>query len=172
MVRKAVSVALRIFRLRLRTILSAAVTCLLFLTAILAAQNNAAPKPDENVFHERDATELLNQISEALVSHNQKKMLGAFDIAKMTDGPLFQQQITAFFGQTGVIRVHFNLAQAAMEDGKGAATVDMEMEADLRDDGRPPVRKQAQLRFVAEKSPDGWRFTDVRPRTFFSTSQP
>jgi hypothetical protein len=90
----------------------------------------------------------------------------------MADGQLFRQQVTAFFGQTGVIRVHFNLAQAVMEDGKGVATVDMEMEADLRDDGRPPVRKQATLRFVAEKSSDGWKFTDVQPRTFFSISQP
>jgi hypothetical protein len=52
------------------------------------------------------------------------------------------------------------------------ATVDLEMEADLRDDNRPPVRKQARLRFVAVKSADGWKFTDVQPRSFFSTSQP
>jgi hypothetical protein len=155
-------------------ILAVLVALLCPLAMLPAAQSgpNASPKPDENVFHERAATQLLNQIAEALVSHNQKKMLEVFDLAKMTDGPLFRQQVTAFFGQTGVIRVHFNLAQAAMEDGKGVATVDMEMEADLRDDGRPPVRKQAHLRFVAEKSSDGWKFTDVQPRTFFSTSQP
>jgi hypothetical protein len=155
-------------------ILAAVLIWLLCPTAILPAQNgaNTSPKPDENVFHERAATQLLNQIAEGLVSHNQREMMGTFDVAKMTDGALFRQQITAFFGQTGVIRVHFNLAQAAMEESKGVATVDMEMEADLRDDGRPPVRKQAQLRFVAEKSADGWKFTDVQPRTFFSTSQP
>jgi hypothetical protein len=155
--------------------MTAVVISLLCPTAILPARQSggdASPKPDENVFHERAATQLLNQIAEGLVAHNQREMMGAFDVAKMTDGALFRQQITAFFGQTGVIRVHFNLAQAAMEDGKGVATVDLEMEADLRDDGRPPVRKQAQLRFVAEKSADGWKFTDVQPRAFFSTSQP
>lgn len=166
--------ALKDFKLRSRTILAAVLTCLLCSSPILLAQNDAhvSPKPDEDGFNERAATQLLNQIAEALVSHNQRKMLDAFDIPKMTDGPLFRQQITSLFGQTGVIRVHFNLDQAAVEDGKGVATADLEMEADLRDDTRPPVRKQARLRFVAEKSAGGWKFTDVQPRTFFSTSQP
>jgi hypothetical protein len=160
--------------LRSPTILVAVLASWLCSTAILTAQKGAkaSPQPAEDAFNERAATQLLNQISEALVSHNQRKMLEAFDISKMTDGQLFRQQITSLFGQTGVIRVHFNLDQAAIEDGKGVATVDLEMEADLRDDTRPPVRKQARLRFVAEKSADGWKFTDVQPRTFFSTSQP
>jgi hypothetical protein len=160
--------------LRSPTILAAVLACLLCSAAILTAQNGAkaSPKPAEDTFNDRAATQLLNQITEALVSHNQKKMLEAFDIPKMTDGALFRQQITSLFQQTGVIRVHFNHDQAAMEDGKGVATVDLEMEADLRDDTRPPVRKQARLRFVAEKSADGWKFTDVQPRAFFSTSQP
>ncbi|HEY6306488.1 MAG TPA: hypothetical protein VI488_08555 [Candidatus Angelobacter sp.] len=139
-----------------------------------AAQNpaNASPKSEGNSFSERDSWQLLTQISGGLVAHNQKKLLGAFDVAAMTNGPLFRQQIIAFFGQTGIIRVHFNRAQAGMEDGKGVVTVNVEMEADLRDEGRPPVRKQAELRFVAEKSAAGWKFTEVQPRTFFSTAQP
>jgi hypothetical protein len=167
-------VARRAFRLRSQTIRAAVLACLLCPTAILPAQNGAktSPKPAEDAFNDRAAAQLLNQIAEALVSHNQRRMLEVFDIPKMTDGPLFRQQITSLFGQTGVIRVHFNLDQAAMEEGKGVATVDLEMEADLRDDTRPSVRKQARLRFVAEKSADVWKFTDVQPRTFFSTSQP
>ena len=165
--------ALRAFRLRSRMILAGVLACVLC-PAILPAQNGAkaSPKPADDAFNDRVATQLLNQIAEALVSHNQRKMLGAFDIAKMTDGPLFRQQITSLFQQTGIIRVHFNLDQAATEEGKGMATADLEMEADLRDDSRPPIRKQARLRFVAEQSADGWKFTDVQPRAFFSTSQP
>jgi hypothetical protein len=68
--------------------------------------------------------------------------------------------------------VHFNLTQATMEEAKGKASVDLEMEAELRDDTRTPVRKQAQVHFVAEKTAAGWKFTDVEPRAFFSTTQP
>jgi hypothetical protein len=156
-------------------LLGVILVCVLSSSAVWpAAQNqgNEGPKSEGNSFTERESWQLLTQISGALLAHNQKKMLGAFDLGKMPGGPMFQQQVIAFFGQTGIIRVHFNLAQAGMEDGKGVVTVDVEMEADLRDDGRPPMRKQAQLRFVAEKSSAGWKFTDVQPRNFFSTAQP
>jgi hypothetical protein len=133
---------------------------------------SAPTKPDEHVFDARAAVQLLNQIAEGLVSRNQRMMLGAFDLSKMNDGPQFRQQINSLFDQTGTIRVHFNLTEAAMEDAKGAATVDLEMEADLRDDTRTPIRKQAQVHFVAEKTADGWKFTGVDPRAFFSTAQP
>ncbi len=129
-------------------------------------------KPEEIGFDDRVAAQLMHQIGDALVARNPKKMLDAFDVAKMTDGPLFRQQINSFFGQTGTIRVHFNLVEATMEDGKGVAKVDAEMEANLRDDSLTPVRKQAQLRFVAEKSAGGWKWTDVEPRSFFSATQP
>jgi hypothetical protein len=156
-------------------ILAAVLTCLLFPTAVpLPAQSgaNPAPKPEENVFNDRIAARLLNQIAGALGAHNQKNLLGTFDLDKMNDGALFRQQIASFFAETATIRAHFNLVQAAMEDGKAVATVDVEMEAVRRDDSLLPIHKQAQLRLVAEKSAGGWKFSDVQPRTFFSTSQP
>lgn len=143
---------------------AAGLACMLCSSAVLPAVQGL----QQDSFTDRAASQLLNQIADALVAHNQKKMLGAFDTAKMTDGPLFRQQINSFFAQTGTIRVHFNLVQATMENEKGLATVDVEMEADRRDDSLPPVHKQAQLRLVAEESAAVWKFTEVQPRTFFS----
>jgi hypothetical protein len=133
---------------------------------LLAAQTS---KPEDSVFDYRMASERMHQIGDALAAHNQKKMLGAFDLGKMSDAGLFRQQISSFFAQTGSIRVHFNLVEAGTEDGTSVATVDAQMEASLRDESLTPVRKEARLRFVAEKSADGWKFTDVEPRSFFST---
>ena len=133
---------------------------------LLAAQTS---KPEDGVFDYRVASERMHQIGDALAAHNQKKMLDAFDLGKMSDAGLFRQQISSFFAQTGSIRVHFNLVEAGTEDGKSVATVDAEMEASFRDDSLTPVRKQTRLHFVAEKSADGWKFTDVEPRSFFST---
>ena len=131
----------------------------------------AAPTP-ENTFTARDAALLLNQIASGLVDHDRKKLLGAFDLDRMTDGRLFEQQITSFLAHTGIIRVHYNGIDAGMEEGKGAASVDFELDADQRDDNLPPVRKQASLHLVAEKSAIGWKLTDVQPRSFFSLNQP
>jgi hypothetical protein len=48
--------------------------------------------------------------------------------------------------------------------------VDAEMEAEPRNGGGAPLHKQGTLRFVAEPTSSGWKFTDVQPRAFFSTS--
>jgi hypothetical protein len=156
-------------------IMAAVLTCLFCAAAVLPpAQRgaNPAPKPEANVFNDHIAAGLLNQIGGALAARNQRQMLSVFDVDKMNEGPLFRRQIASFFAETVTVRTHFNLVQATMEDGNGVATVDAEMEADRRDDRLPPIHKQGQLRFVAEKSAAGWKFTDVQPRTFFSTSQP
>jgi hypothetical protein len=134
-----------------------------------------APPVKENPFTDHTASQLLDQLTAGLVEHNQRKMLGAFDLSKMTDGPLFRQQVTAFFAQTGNVRFHFNILEVSTDrsDGsngsKGIALVAAEMDAEVREAITPPLRKQAKLRFVAESGPGGWKFTDVQPRAFFST---
>ncbi|HKF20929.1 MAG TPA: hypothetical protein VKE93_05135 [Candidatus Angelobacter sp.] len=132
------------------------------------AQQSPLPAKD-NSFTLSKASQLLDQITTGLVAHNQRKMLGAFDLATMPDGPLFQQQVTAFFAQTGNVRFHFNLLEASMDSGKGIAEVAVEMDAEVHEAITPPLRKQAKLRFVAENGSAGWKFTDVQPRAFFST---
>jgi hypothetical protein len=136
-------------------------------------QANATPTPTpETTFTARDVARLLDQISSGLVDHDRKQILGAFDLNRMTEGPLFAQQITSFLAHTGIIRVHYNTIEAGMEDGNGVASVDFEMDADQRDDNLPPVRKQDRLRLVVENTSAGWKLIDVQPRSFFSLSQP
>ncbi|HEY6270438.1 MAG TPA: hypothetical protein VIX19_00410 [Terriglobales bacterium] len=130
------------------------------------------PTPPPEVFTTRDAAKLLEQIGSGLVEHNRQGTLAAFDLARMTDGQLFEQQITSFLAHTGIIRVHYNGIEAGMEEGNAVATVDFEMDAEPRDENLPPVRKQARLHLVAEKTDAGWKLIDFEPRSFFSLGQP
>ncbi len=168
MVPKAVSVLLRKPSVAL---LGAVLLCLQGQTAL--PQTKQPPPPGkEDSFTYRAAAQLLDQVTAGLVAHNQGKMLGAFDLSKMPDGPLFRQQVNSLFAQTGNIRFHFNLLDVATDGsngGKGAAEVAVEMDAEVREAITPPLRKQATLRFVAESTAGGWKFTDVQPRAFFST---
>lgn len=128
-----------------------------------------APPAKDSSFTLNTASQLLDQITNGLVAHNQSKMLGAFDLSKMPAGPLFRQQVTAFFAQTGNVRFHFNILEVAMDGNRGTVEVAAEMDAEVREAMTPPLRKQAKLRFVAENGPAGWKFTEVQPRAFFST---
>ncbi len=87
----------------------------LLLCAIVQAQNAPQPQPTPAAFDAQAASRLLLQLSEALQGHSQKQFLGLFDLDRMKDGPLFQQQINSFFGQTDSIRVHLNLVDTSLE---------------------------------------------------------
>lgn len=134
----------------------------------VVGQTSQAAAKDKGALGDDGAVQLLHQMASALASRNQTKMLGVFDLAKMKDGALFSQQIISFLSRSGPIRVHFNQVQTSKEGENEVITAVVEMEADSRDDTQLPVRKQAQLRFVAENSAAGWKFTDVQPREFFS----
>ena len=146
------------------------VSCVTVLWLLCASSTPslAQAQSPESSFTGATASSMLDQIASALFAHNTGRMLAAFDLNKMTDGPLFSQQTTLFFRQTDVIRVHFNQIETSMEGGKGLVTVQAEIEAEPRDLQMPALHKRAQLRLVAEPSARGWKFTDIQPRTFFS----
>jgi hypothetical protein len=137
-----------------------------WIRAAAAAQSS----PQQSVFTVPDASKLMNEVNEGLFTRDAGKFLAAFDLAKMSAGQLFKQQITSFISHSDSIRMHFNITETNMNAGKGAASVEAEMEADSRDGNTPPLHKQATLHFVAERTPAGWKFTDVDPRSFFSAS--
>lgn len=135
---------------------------------LLAAHSPSQPTAQPGAFTGANATELLGQVARGLTAHNPDRMLRAFDLTKMADGALFRQQITSFFAETDSIRVHFDQVRTATEDGRGVITVQVEMEAEHRDDRVPALHKQAELRLLAEPVAGRWKLTEIQPRAFFS----
>lgn len=169
MVRKAESVGTKRVQRRKRRVATAMVCLLVGLCVWMEAQATMPQAQTEYALSKGDAMTVLRQVETGLVNHNPRIMLNAFDLARMTDGRVFQQETFSFFDLTARIRVHFNLLQTAMDGARGVADVNMEMEAEMRDDRLPVVHKQAQLHLVFEKSGGGWRIVDITPRDFFST---
>lgn len=146
----------------------ATVAMLLLLHGIAARAQEATA---QNTFAMRDASLLMEKIARGVQSNQRDKLLSAFDLTHMSEGRIFRQQITSFLSHYDYIRVHFNLTQVAMEGDKGMATVEAEMEADAPNVYTQPVRKHATLHFTAEPTSSGWKFIDVQPRDFFSSSR-
>jgi len=128
-----------------------------------AVAQSQSPEPS-TTFTEAVAAKLLSQIAEGLQGHSARKMLDAFDVARMDGGATFKEQITAFFNQYETIRVHFKLVEVK----DGMAVVDAELDGTPRDSITPPEHKRAQLTFMASQGAGGWKFIDVQPRGFFS----
>ena len=124
----------------------------------------AQSDPPADTFSESIASKLLSEVTEGLQAHLPRKMLGVFDLNRMNRGAIFKEQVTAFFNQYDSIRVHFKLVEVK----DNTVTVNAEMEESAPNAITPPQHKSAQLRFTAEKTPSGWKFVDVQPRSFFS----
>lgn len=137
----------------------------LFLT-LSFAQAGALSQDQEpaNTFTEAAAAKLLGQMAEGLQGHSPKKLLSAFDLARMDGGATFKEQITAFFNQYETIRVHFKLVEVK----DGTAVVNAELDETPRDAITPPEHKRIRLTFAAGNGPEGWKFIDVQPRAFFT----
>ena len=132
----------------------------------MQAQKPDAPASQDSSFTEQAASKLLDQVAEGLNGRIAKKMLSAFDLSRMNGGAVFKDQISAFFNQTDSIRVRFKL----LEVTDNVATVDAELDVTPHSDLAPPQHKHTQLLFTAENGRNGWKFTDVQPRNFFSQS--
>src|SRR6185437_8855187 len=142
--------------------------CLLF-SAALSVKALAQAAQNQKTFSAHDASILLNQMNDGLLTRSAGKFLAAFDLTRMDNGQLFKQQISSFISHTDAIRMHFNLTNAGMNGGQGVASVDVQMEADTGNSGAP-LHKEATLSLVAEQAGSGWKFIDLQPRAFFSKS--
>lgn len=140
--------------------------CVISLILAVLVQTTSASQSEgpSDVLTETAASKLLDQVAEGLRGHSARKLLSAFDLSHMEDGPLFAEQITAFFNQYDSIRVHFKLTEVK----ENVAIVDAEMDATPHDSANPPEHKTVELHLSAEKTHGGWRFIDVQPRDFFS----
>ncbi|HET9181649.1 MAG TPA: hypothetical protein VFP59_05915 [Candidatus Angelobacter sp.] len=151
----------------IRRVLSVA----LGMTFLCLVSVESSPAQQPNVFTLADASTLLRRMNDALVNRQTGKFLSVFDLTKMSGGALFKQQITSFISHSDSIRMHFNLTQVTMTGAQGEVTADAEMEAEIANSSRPALYKQSTLRFSAEKTGASWKFIDVQPRSFFSSSR-
>jgi len=164
---KAVSVASRRLTKNYPALLIVTVCALFPGTISFTALGQTAQ--DQKTFSARDASALLNQMNDALVNRSAGRFLAAFDLSRMENSQLFKQQITSFIAHTDSIRLHFNLTSTGMNGNQGVAIVDVQMEADTGNGGEP-LHKEATLNFMARQSGAKWKFIEVQPRSFFSTS--
>ncbi|MGC2208941.1 MAG: hypothetical protein WA532_02420 [Candidatus Korobacteraceae bacterium] len=119
------------------------------------------------VFDERAAAVVLGTIRDGLESHSAHRLLSAFDADKMDGYRTFQDQIDAYFAANEGIRVTLRILQTSQEGDRGFILADFQLENNPRD-GEQLSRREAQLRFVLERGPKGWKIIDFDPREFFS----
>jgi hypothetical protein len=135
------------------------------LTLVWPALAGGEPAED---FSDAVAARLLQQVTEGFMTSNQGEVLGAFDAARMKNYARFRENIAALFAQYEEFRAAYRLRQSWPQGDRGVVTVEFELEGTPVEEGAPPFRRSAQLRFEFERGRGGWKIVDVAPRGFFS----
>jgi hypothetical protein len=144
-----------------------AVLVLMALCVALAWPAAGRGEPAEE-FSNEVASRLLGQVTQGFVTNNANGVLGAFDAGRMRNYGEFRDRIQALFANYESFRAAYRLRQSWPEGERGVVIVDFELEGQPLEEGAPPLRRNAQLRFEFVHGRNGWKIVEVTPREFFS----
>ncbi|MFB3915310.1 MAG: hypothetical protein ACE14M_01165 [Terriglobales bacterium] len=119
-------------------------------------------------FSDAVAEKAMDTLRRGLIGHSPELMLSAFDRDKMPGYSAFADQVRAFFEQYDSFRVYARILHSSVENGRGIATLQFELDETPRDPTVSPIRKIAEVRLEFERGAKGWKIVEIRPRKFFS----
>ena len=114
------------------------------------------------------AEALMSRIAQGLIRKNPKLLLSSFGPAKLDGYAIFADRVTATLDQNASFRAYFHVLDATEEDGKGMATVEMEVERTPQSSRAAPQRNQGRVHLECERGANGWRIVQFTPADFFS----
>jgi hypothetical protein len=136
--------------------------------ALLLASSAPAGSLPPQPFTDAVASRLLQQVTRGFITDNQGRVLSAFDAARMPDYGQFRDNVAALFARYQGFRAAFRLRQSWPQGERGVVIAEFDLEGAPLEEGSPPLRRSAQLRFAFARGRQGWKIVDVAPRGFFS----
>ncbi|MGE5114668.1 MAG: hypothetical protein ACM3JB_27730 [Acidobacteriaceae bacterium] len=125
-------------------------------------------KPEKAVateFSEDVAKQALNRIRDGLQGHNPRQMLSAFSRDQMDGYYAFEDRLYSYFDRYDSFRAYFHILQTSMENGRGVALAEWQIEGTPR--SGPTERHEGQVRFEFASGAKGWQIVEFSPRDFF-----
>lgn len=141
--------------------------------ASLAAQDVSAQPPPPTSQKSFDLSDevvrdVLSSFQRAIETRNLDRLLATFDPEATPNYNDVRDQFAAFFRLHDNIKFRYQLLQVTADKDVAFATVDVEMDAQPRDDLPTEQRHSAQLRFQMKLTPKGWRLIGLKPMDFFT----
>ena len=143
------------------------ITVLFAVTLVFPSLLDGAPAQPED-FSNQVISRLLETVTQGFITDNQGQVLSAFNRARMKNYAQFRDNIATLFAQYASFRAAYRLRQSWPQGERGVVIADFDLEGMPLEEGSPPFRRSAQLRFEFERGRAGWRIVDVTPRSFFS----
>ncbi len=115
--------------------------------------------------------DVLEPLRSGIEAQNIKQVLSVFDPQALPDYGHFRGQLTAFFNIYNEVRFRYQLLQAAADNNRASATVDLAMDALPYEPTHVPLRRSAQIRLEMRREAKGWKVVRFTPSDFFSAGR-
>lgn len=83
------------------------------------------------------------------------------------DYPRFEEGVTVLLRSVGEMRVYTREVNVQIEGDRAVMIIDAEMVLSPRQDPSQSERRQTQITFDFQRTPEGWKITEINPRSFF-----
>ena len=86
---------------------------------------------------------------------------------KFYDYPRFEDGVTVFLRSVGEMRVFTREVSVEVEGDRAVMIIEAEMAFSSRQNPARSERRQERITFDFQRTPDGWKITEINPRSFF-----
>ena len=122
--------------------------------------------PSQPADMQRGIARILRDLQFALERGSAQGLLSLIDSAKFRDYASFQDTVERLVRED-TIRAYFRQESWSAAEGKARSRVDAEMELARKNATGQVKRRRQQLELELERTPRGWRITNIIPRNFF-----
>ncbi|MFQ5816555.1 MAG: hypothetical protein ACE5H2_01190 [Terriglobia bacterium] len=110
---------------------------------------------------------VLRSYKTGLESLSVSSVSNWIDPQRFHDYPRFEEGVTVFLQSLGELRLFTREVSVQVEGDRAVMIVDAEMIFAQRDTPGPPARRTSQITFDFQRTPRGWKITEINPRSFF-----
>ncbi|MFQ5925823.1 MAG: hypothetical protein ACE5MH_00120 [Terriglobia bacterium] len=112
-------------------------------------------------------SQVLRRYQTGFESLSVSSVSDGIDAQRFYDYPRFEEGVTVFLQSVGELRLFTREVSVQVEGDRAVMIVDAEMVFARRDTPSPRERRTSQITFDFQRTPRGWKITEIKPRSFF-----
>ncbi len=140
----------------------------LLAVAAAAPAQQAAPASQDTSVSDEVIRQVLEPLRLGMQTQNLQLVLSVFDKKELDSYSNLQGQLRAFFQQFSEVNLRYQLLQVTAENGRGSATVEMQMDALPYEPTQVAERRSVQMRLQLKLGPKAWKIAGFTPSDFFN----
>lgn len=110
---------------------------------------------------------LLRSFKDGFEGLSPSSLRGTVDDKKFYDFPRFEDGVTELLRSVGEMRLFTREVSVEVKEDRAVMIIEAEMVFSSREDPDRRTTRKERVTFDFQRTPEGWKITEINPRTFF-----